>query len=139
MGLTESKPETIKTSRLIKPEDTLPSFSLEAAKFAEGSGFIVTATDLAKNSLTRTIKVKFVMSPYENCFVFVGTDESILSFVKDRLSGKVACSISSSMGSKENIIRFCTETYDPIDDEVVDKIKALFPEPSLEVSEVKLS
>jgi len=104
---------------------TLPSFSMDTAKFSDGSsGFVITTVDLAKNSNVRTISVKFVYSPSDNSYVFVGNDETVLSFVKDRLTGGVVCSVSSV--AKENIVRFCVTTYEPIDDVVIDKIGELY-------------
>jgi hypothetical protein len=47
-----------------------------------------------------------------------------LSFVRDRETGGVVCSIASV--SRENIVRFCVTTYEPIEDEVVDKIGKLY-------------
>ena len=127
MGLMESKlyPQTVKA--LIRQDSltTLPSFSMDTAKFSDGSsGFVITTVDLAKNSNVRTISIKFVYSPYDNSYVFVGNDETVLSFVKDRLTGGVVCSVSSV--SKENIVRFCVTMYEPLDDAVIDKIGELY-------------
>ena len=125
MGLMESKlyPQTVKT--LIKQDLQLPSFSVDTAKFSDGSsGFVITTVDLAKNSNVRTVSVKFVYSPFDNSYVFVGNDETVLSFVRDRLTGNVVCSVLSL--SKENIVRFCVSTYEPIDDAVIDKIGQLY-------------
>jgi hypothetical protein len=44
--------------------------------------------------------------------------------VKDRLSGKIVCSVSSI--TRETIVRFCVTTYEPIDDLVIDKIGELY-------------
>jgi hypothetical protein len=98
---------------------------MDTAKFSDGSsGFVITTVDLAKNSNVRTISIKFVYSPYDNSYVFVGNDETVLSFVKDRLTGGVVCSVSSV--SKENIVRFCVTMYEPLDDAVIDKIGELY-------------
>jgi len=98
---------------------------MDIAKFSDGSsGFVITTTDLAKNSDVKTIAVKFLYSPSENSLVFVGKNETIISFVKDRLSGKIVCSVTSQ--AKESIVRFCVETYESIDDELLDKIKDLY-------------
>ena len=127
MGIMESKlhPQTVKA--LVRQDSltTLPSFSMDTAKFSDGSsGFVITTVDLAKNSNVRTISIKFVYSPAENSLVFVGNDETILSFVRDRLTGGVVCSVSSV--SKENVVRFCVTTYEPIDDAMIDKIGELY-------------
>jgi hypothetical protein len=127
MGIMESKlyPQTVKA--LVRQDSltTLPSFSMDTAKFSDGSsGFVITTVDLAKNSNVRTISIKFVYSPAENSLVFVGNDETVLSFVRDRLTGGVVCSVSSV--SKENIVRFCVTTYEPIDDAMIDKIGELY-------------
>ena len=103
---------------------------MDTAKFSDGSsGFIITTVDLAKNSSVRTISVKFVYSPSENSLVFVGKDETVLSFVRDMLTGGVVCSVSSV--SKENIVRFCVTTYEPLEDAMVDKIAQLYTKQSL--------
>jgi hypothetical protein len=127
MGIMESKlyPQTVKA--LVRQDSltTLPSFSMDTAKFSDGSsGFVITTVDLAKNSNVRTISIKFVYSPAENSLVFVGNDETVLSFVRDRLTGGVVCSVSSV--AKENIVRFCVTTYEPIDDAMIDKIGELY-------------
>ncbi|NBP66501.1 MAG: hypothetical protein EBU66_17875 [Bacteroidetes bacterium] len=127
MGIMESKlhPQTVKA--LVRQDSltTLPSFSMDTAKFSDGSsGFVITTVDLAKNSNVRTISIKFVYSPAENSLVFVGNDETVLSFVRDRLTGGVVCSVSSV--SKENVVRFCVTTYEPIDDAMIDKIGEIY-------------
>jgi len=126
MGLVESKlvPQTQKPI-IVHEKQTLPSFSMDTAKFQDGScGFIITSVDLAKNSTVRTISINFAYSPNDNSITFVGKDETILSFVKDRLSGKIVCSISSV--TRETVVRFCVTTYEPIDDVVIDKIGELY-------------
>jgi hypothetical protein len=127
MGLIESKLSTQSVKPIIRQEGfmTLPSFSMDIAKFSDGSsGFVITTVDLAKNSNVRTISVKFVYSPSDNSYVFVGKDDTVLSFVRDRMSGGVVCSIASV--SRENVVRFCVTTYDPLDDTVIDKIGELY-------------
>ena len=127
MGLSESKlqPEIVRP--LVRQDSLtpLPSFTLEAAKLSDGSsGFVVTTIDLAKNSNVRVVSIKFCYSPSDNSIVFVGNDESVFSFVRDRFTGNVVCSVSSV--SKENIIRFCVTTYEPLDDKLIDKIGELY-------------
>lgn len=127
MGLVESKLEPKEVKTLVRPDSlsTLPSFSMDTAKFTDGSsGFVITTVDLAKNSVQRAISIKFVYSPHEHCLVFVGHDDTTLDFVRDRLSGKVVCSVTSR--EKDNVIRFCVTTYEPLGDDVVDKIGSLY-------------
>lgn len=125
MGIMESKLDPQLVKPIISQENCLPSFSMDTAKFSDGSsGFVITTVDLAKNLTVRTVSVKFVYSPSENIYVFVGKDNTILSFVKDRITGNVVCSVTSM--AKENIVRFCVSTYEPIDDEIIDKIGELY-------------
>lgn len=127
MGLAESKLEPKEVKTIIRPDSlsTLPSFSMDTAKFTDGtSGFVITTVDLAKNTAQRTLSIKFCYSPHEHCLTFVGSDDSVIQFVRDRLSGKVVCSVTSR--EKENVIRFCLTTYEPLGDDVVDKIGELY-------------
>ena len=127
MGLAESKLQPKVVKALIRQDSlsTLPSFSMDTAKFSDGSsGFVITTTDLAKNMQVHTVSIKFVYSPSEHCLVFVGNDESTLTFVRDRLTGKVVCSIVSH--NKDSVVRFCVTTYEPLEDAVVDKIGELY-------------
>jgi hypothetical protein len=80
--------------------------------------------DLAKNTAQRSISIKFVYSPHEHCLTFVGHDETTLQFVRDRLSSKVVCSVTSK--EKDNVIRFCVTTYEPLGDDTIDKIGELY-------------
>lgn len=128
MGLSESKlvPQTVKP--LVRPDSItpLPSFALDSAKFMDGSlGFLITTIDLAKNSNVRTFSVKFMYSPAENCLVYVGNDETILTFVKDRLSDKVLCSVNTLTAG--TIVRHCVSTYEALEDPIIDRIASLFP------------
>lgn len=127
MGLAESKLEPIVVKALIRQDSlsSLPSFSMDTAKFSNGrSGFIITTMDLAKNTEVRAISINFIYSPLEHCIVFVGDDDSTLRFVRDRLTGKVICLIVSP--KRDNVVRFCVTNYEPLEDEVVDKIGELF-------------
>jgi hypothetical protein len=127
MGLAESKLEPSVVKAIIRQDSlsTLPSFSMDTAKFTDGSsGFVITTTDLAKNIDVHTVSIKFVYSPSEHCLVFVGNDNSTLTFLRDRLSGKVVCSMVSH--HRDNIVRFCVTTYEPLDDVIVDKIGELY-------------
>lgn len=132
MGLVESKLEPSVVKAIIRQDSlsTLPSFSMDTAKFTDGSsGFVITTTDLAKNIDVHTVSIKFVYSPSEHCLVFVGNDNSTLTFLRDRLSGKVVCSMVSH--NRDSIVRFCVTTYEPLDDAVVDKIGELFLKASI--------
>ena len=129
MGLIESKLSAQTVKPLVRQDAYLPSFSMDTAKFSDGSsGFVITTIDLAKNSSVRTINVKFVYSPTENSLIFVGNDETILSFVKDRFTNNVVCSISSV--TRENIVRFCVVMYEPLEDAIIDKISELYTKQS---------
>jgi hypothetical protein len=124
MGLVESKLIPQVTKPLIAHETiSLPSFSLDTAKFSDGStGFVVTAVDLAKNHTVRPISTKFVYSPSENVIVYVGNDESVITVAKDRISTKVVCSVL--LPTREIVVRACVAVYDPLDE--TDKIKELY-------------
>ena len=127
MGLVESKLEPKVVKAIIRQDSlsTLPSFSMDTAKFSDGtSGFVITTTDLAKNMQVHSVSIKFVYSPSEHCLVFVGNDDSTLTFLRDRLSGKVICSMVSH--NKDSVVRFCVTTYEPLDDALVDKIGELY-------------
>lgn len=127
MGLAESKLEPTVVKAIVRQDSlsSLPSFSMDTAKFSDGTtGFVITTMDLAKNTEVRTMSIKFVYSPSEHCLVFVGNDESTLTFVRDRLSGKVVCTMVSH--NQDMIVRFCVTTYEPLDDAVVDKIGELY-------------
>jgi len=126
MGLTESKlyPQTVKSLVRQDSMTPLPSFSMDTAKFSNGSsGFVITSVDIAKNSNVRTVSIKFMYSPAENVLVYVGNDETILSFMKDKLTGKVVCSVSQAM---DTIVRFCVTSYEPIEDTQIDMIGTLY-------------
>ena len=127
MGLAESKLEAKEVKTLIRPDSlsTLPSFSMDTAKFTDGSsGFVITTVDLAKNTAQRKVSIKFVYSPHDHCLIFVGSDDTTLQFVRDKLSGKVVCSVTSR--EKDNVIRFCVTTYEPLGDDLIDKIGTLY-------------
>lgn len=127
MGLAESKLQPKVVKALIRQDSlsTLPSFSMDTAKFTDGSsGFVITTTDLAKNMQVHMVSIKFIYSPSEHCLVFVGNDDSTLTFLRDRLTGKVLCSIVSH--NKDSVVRFCVTTYEPLEDAVIDKIGELY-------------
>jgi hypothetical protein len=124
MGIASSRLTPQITKNLVQQESSLPSFSIDSAKFTDGSsGFVITTVDLAKNSTVRTISIKFMYSPSDNSYVFVGNDETLISFVRDRIGGKIVCSVSQA---KDTIVRFCVTNYEPIEDAMIDKIKDLY-------------
>ncbi len=127
MGIAESTLNVATTRPLVRPEmmAQLPSFSLDSVKFTDGStGFLVTRVDLAKNSTTKQIPLKFYYRPSESRLVYVGTDESVVSFEKDMASGKVICRVE--VVGQSPIIRQCVITYEPLDDRVIDHINDLY-------------
>ena len=127
MGIAESTLNAATTRPLVRPElvAQLPSFSLDSAKFTDGStGFIVTRVDLAKNSNTKTIPLKFYYRPSESRLVYVGTDESIVTFEKDTASSKVICRVE--VVGQSPIVRNCVITYEPLDDRIIDHISDLY-------------
>jgi len=127
MGLVESKLQPTVVKAIIRQDSlsTLPSFSMDTAKFTDGtSGFVITTTDLAKNIEVHTVSIKFVYSPSEHALVFVGNNDSTLTFLRDRLTGKVVCSMVTH--NRDNIVRFCVTTYEPLEDAMVDKIGELY-------------
>lgn len=127
MGIAESTLNAATTRPLVRPElvAQLPSFSLDSAKFTDGStGFIVTRTDLAKNSTTKTVPLKFYYRPSESRLVYVGHDESVITFEKDTASTKVICRVE--VVGQSPIIRHCVITYEPLDDRVIDHIGDLY-------------
>lgn len=131
MGLAESKLEPTAVKAIIRQDSLskLPLFSMDTAKFSNGtSGFVISRTDLAKNTEVYAVSIKFVYSPSENYLIFVGNDESRFAFVKDRLTGKVVCSLS--LHTKENVTEFCVTNYEPLEDAVIDKIGELYTKKS---------
>jgi hypothetical protein len=127
MGLVESTLIPATTRPLVRPEmmAQLPSFSLDSAKFTDGStGFVVTRVDLAKNTNTKTIALKFYYKPSDTRLVFVGQDESIVTFEKDIATNKVICRVE--VVNQPPIIRQCVSTYEPIDNLILDHVGDLY-------------
>lgn len=132
MGLVESKLSIGQSRPLVRPDlpSQLPSFSLDSATFTGGEkaiGFVVTRVDLAKNSTTVTIPVKFYYKPAENTLAYVGTDESIITFVRDSCSGKVVCRVE--IAGQSPVVRLCVANYEAIDDKILDHIGELYRSP----------
>ena len=123
MGLVES---TLKT--LVRPDSNtlLPLISLESAKFTDGSvGFVITNTDIAKNTTITPYCMKMSFSTSDNTLTYVCTDETVFTFIKDRLSNRVLC-VVNRYNSPASIIRQCVTTYEPIENDDLDKIGLLF-------------
>ena len=128
MGLVESTLKTQVVKPLVRPDSNtqLPLISLESAKFTDGSvGFVITNTDIAKNTTITTYSMKMSFSTTDNTLTYVCTDESVFTFVKDRLSNKVFCLVNR-YNSPASIIRQCVTTYEPIENDDIDKIGLLF-------------
>ena len=128
MGLVESslKPQTVKPLVRANSITPLPSLSLDSCKFTDGSvGFLVTSVDLAKNTHMYSIPYSYMYSPADNTFVYVGKDESTLTFIKDRITGNVFCTISR-FNSSSTIVRQCVSIYEPIDSTEIDVLAQLF-------------
>lgn len=128
MGLVESTLKVKTVRPLVRPDNItpLPSLAIDSCKFTDGTvGFLVTTIDLAKNMASYSIPLKDMYSPTDNILVFIGKDETTLTFSRDRLTGRVFCSICRSSNSS-TVTRACVTTYDSIDNEEIDKIGQLF-------------
>jgi hypothetical protein len=128
MGLVESTLKAQTVRPLVRPDSItpLPSLAIDSCKFVGGEvGFLVTTVDLAKNTTAYSIPLKEVFSPAANTFVYLGKDESVLTFVKDTQTNKVYCSLCK-VGSGTTLVRQCVTTYEPLEDEVIDKIGTLY-------------
>jgi len=128
MGLVESTLKAQTVRPLVRPDTItpLPSLAIDSCKFVGGEvGFLVTTVDLAKNTTAYSIPLKEFFSPASNTFVYLGKDESVLTFVKDTQTNKVYCSLCK-VGSGTTLVRQCVTTYEPLEDEVIDKIASLY-------------
>ena len=128
MGLVESTLKTQVVKPLVRPDSNtqLPLISLESAKFTDGSvGFVITNTDIAKNTTITPYCMKMSFSTAENALTYVCTDESVFTFIKDRSSSRVVC-IVNRFDSPASVIRQCVTTYEPIENDDLDKIGLLF-------------
>jgi hypothetical protein len=128
MGLVEStlKAQTVRS--LVRPDSItpLPSLALDSCKFTDGSfGFLVTTVDLAKNTMSYSIPIKDLFSYSENVLVYVGKDESTVTFAKDRLSGRVYVTLHKQ-GAPSSIVRQCVAIYEPLENEQIDRIATLY-------------
>jgi hypothetical protein len=128
MGLVESTLKTQLVKPLVRPDSNaqLPLISLESAKFVDGSvGFVITNTDIAKNTTISPYIIKMSFNTTDNTLTYVCTDESVFTFVKDRSSSRVFC-IVNRYNAPASIVRQCVTTYEPIENDDLDKIGLLF-------------
>jgi len=128
MGLVESTLKTQVVKPLVRPDSNaqLPLISLESAKFVNGSvGFVITNTDIAKNTTISPYIIKMSFNTTDNTLTYVCTDESVFTFVKDRSSSRVFC-IVNRYNAPASIVRQCVTTYEPIENDDLDKIGLLF-------------
>jgi hypothetical protein len=128
MGLVESTLKTQVVKPLVRPDSNaqLPLISLESAKFVDGSvGFVITNTDIAKNTTISPYIIKMSFNTTDNTLTYVCTDESVFTFVKDRSSSRVFC-IVNRYNAPASIVRQCVTTYEPIENDDLDKIDLLF-------------
>jgi hypothetical protein len=132
MGLVESTLKVKTVRPLVRPDTVtpLPSLAIDSCRFTDDTvGFLVTTVDLAKNMASYSIPLKDTYSPAENMFVFIGKEETCVTFTKDRLTGRVFCSISRA-SNMPRVVRACVTTYDPIDNQDIDRIATLFTKQS---------
>ena len=136
MGLTESSLRVKTVRPLIRPDNItpLPSLAVDSCRFTDNSyGFLITTVDLAKNMASYSVPLKDMYSPSENTLVYIGKDDTTLTFMKDRLTERVFCTICRSSNST-TVTRTCVTTYDAIDNEDIDRIGSLFNKVSQIVS-----
>jgi hypothetical protein len=126
MGLVESTLKTVHVKPLVRADSSapLPLFSLESAKFTDGShGFVITTVDIAKNTSIYMHVVKTSFNPTDNSIVYICNDDSIFTFIRDRSSNRVMCQV---MRANMTIIRQCLVNYESIENGEIDKIAVLF-------------
>ena len=126
MGLVESTLNPVVKKPLVRSDTTtLPSLSIDTCKFTDSSyGFLLTSVDLAKNTTLYSIPVKDMYSPSENTLVYVGKDDSVLTFSKDILSGRVYCSFSKY--NSGTLVRQCVPIYEPLENDEIDRLAGLY-------------
>jgi hypothetical protein len=126
MGLVESTLKTTIVKPLVRADSSapLPLFSLESAKFTNGSvGFVITTVDIAKNTAIYTHSIKTSFNPTENCILYVCDDDTIFTFIRDRYTKRVFCEVRRL---NMHIIRNCLTNYESIEHDEIDKIAKLF-------------
>lgn len=127
MGLIQSTLHPLVSKSLVSTDsDPLPSLTIDICKFTnESFGFLIKTTDLAKNVFVHTVQLEALYSPIENVYTYLGKDQTILSFTKDRISQQVYC-ILHRQNSSGPIICNCINIYEPIGDERIDMLAKLF-------------
>jgi hypothetical protein len=128
MGLVEStlKAQTVKPIVRADTIAPLPSLTIDTCKFTDGSyGFLIQITDLAKNLSVHTVPLKQLYQPIENVYTYVGKDQTILSFTKDKLTGSVYCVLHRQSASGP-VVCNCVNVYEPIGHEQIDLLSKLF-------------
>ena len=126
MGLVESTLKTANVKPLVRADSSapLPLFSLETAKFTNGSvGFVITTVDIAKNTTVYTHVIKTSFNPSENSILYVSNDDTIFTFTRDRTTKRIFCEVRRS---NMILVRQCLTNYEPIEDSEIDKIAVLF-------------
>ena len=71
------------------------------------------------------IQLKEVYSPAQNTLVYLGKDESTLTFTKDLLTNRVFCSLCNFLKGT-TVVRQLLTTYEPLDNTDIDRIATLF-------------
>ena len=126
MGLVESTLKSTVVKPLVRADSSapLPLFSLESAKFSNGSvGFVITTVDIAKNTAIYMHSIKTSFNPTENSILYVCDDDTIFTFIRDRYTKRVFCEVRRL---NMHIIRNCLTNYESIDHDEIDKIAKLF-------------
>lgn len=126
MGLVESTLKSTAVKPLVRADSSapLPLFSLETAKFTNGSvGFVITTVDIAKNTTIYTHAIKTSFNPSDNSILYVSNDDTIFTFTRDRTTRRIFCEVRRS---NMILVRQCLTNYEPIEDSEIDKIGVLF-------------
>ena len=128
MGLVQSNLVVSVLRPIVRPDaiTPLPSLAIDSCKFTDGSfGFLLTSVDLAKNMSSYTIPLKDVYSPTENTLVYIGKEESTLTFTRDLLTGRVFCTLQK-YGAGTSLVRQCVSVYESIDNAEIDRMSKIF-------------
>lgn len=128
MGLVESSLKTQTVRPLVRPDSSapLPHFSLESAKFTNGTaGFVITCTDIAKNTTVSMHNIKGWYTLVGPFYVFICDDDTVITFSKDVDSGRVFCKVNRA-NMNTVIIRPCVSLYEPIESEEIDRLSKLY-------------
>ena len=128
MGAAGSTLKVQTLRSLVRPDNItpLPSLAIDSCQFTDGSvGFLLTTVDLAKNMASYMIPLKDLYRSAQNVYVFIGTDESTLTFTKDVLTGRVFCTLLK-FNNGPSVVRQCVTIYEPLGNEKIDIISELF-------------